>query len=292
MFNNLVVRLSKNDDPTYTYDLIFVLHKGNFLQKWINRMLAAQQRQDPISEPWALYHINDYWSNEYTVEFINQNIQRCNEIYPGMFQRIVTNINNQDDLNYIHGVFELHHGQLDAWKNNPIFSKEHGNELRQCLSHINQTVHRCESNLNKNPRIRVVYFDLPKTEKFTDEDYKEFTNDVEFGGLYTLYADVGKNLESLSRDNDKHHHDFVPNLHYSADFVIKFYNNSGLESTIKYKNFLDENWDYFLKKGYTEKTDPRLTTGSIKLGQLVYTNKDTVLKNMKKFNNIQSAFLY
>jgi len=291
MFQNLIVRLSKKQDPTNTLDLTFALQKSNFLPKWINRMLVAQQRQDPISEPWAFYHLNNQWSEEYTIKFINENINRCNEIFPGMFERTVIDIQNQDDLNYIHSVFELYHGQLDTWKTNPIFDNIHGDELRNCLSHINQTVHRCEGASIKHPKLRVVYFDLPKTETFTSEDYQEFTNKVEFGGLYTLYADVGKNLESLATDNDNHHHDFVPNLHYSADFTIKFWDNTGVERENLCKQYIEQHKDYFISKGYTL-DDPRLTTGSIKLGQLIYKDKSSMLESIQPYDNIQSAFLF
>jgi len=291
MFQNLIVRLSKKQDPTNTLDLTFALQKSNFLPKWINRMLVAQQRQDPISEPWAFYHLNNQWSEEYTIKFINENINRCNEIFPGMFERTVIDIQNQDDLNYIHSVFELYHGQLDTWKTNSIFDNIHGDELRNCLSHINQTVHRCEGASIKHPKLRVVYFDLPKTETFTSEDYQEFTNKVEFGGLYTLYADVGKNLESLATDNDNHHHDFVPNLHYSADFTIKFWDNTGVERENLCKQYIEQHKDYFISKGYTL-DDPRLTTGSIKLGQLIYKDKSSMLESIQPYDNIQSAFLF
>ena len=123
-------------------------------------------------------------------------------------------------MNYIHSVFEKHHGKLDEWLDNPVFQNDKANELRLALSAINQAVHRLEDD---RQYMRVVYFDTPKTQRFTNEDYALFTASRTFGGLYTLYADVGKNLESLATDNDNHHHDFVPNTHLSSDFIIYFY---------------------------------------------------------------------
>ena len=287
---NLIVRLSDNQDYSKIFDLEFDLVQSDFLPKWVDRFLHAQQRQDVVSEPWAMYNLNDQWTNEYTLEFLNKNIVQCNKISAGMFDRTITDINDQDTLNYLHSVFELHHGQLDTWLENPIFLQGNGHELRQCLSHINQTIHRCEGQ-NKNPKIRVVYFDIPKTETFTKDDYKFFTDSIDFGGVYTLYADVGKNLESLAVDNDDHHHDFVPNLHYSVDFGIRFHDDDGRSKKPIYKNYFDNHIQYFSDKGYTD-NDPRLTTGAIKLAQLRYESKQAVLNEVSKYNNIQSVFVY
>lgn len=286
----LIVRLSNSENYSDIFDLEFDLVASDFLPKWIDRFLEAQQRQDPISEPWAMYNCNDKWSPEYTLSYLNHHIDICNSIYPNMFTRKLDSIDDQDTLNHIHSVFELHHGQLDTWKSNPIFQDKQGSSLLSSLSQINQTVHRCESHGN-NPRIRVVYFDLPKTKTFNEFDYKLFTNLVEFGGVYTLYADVGKNLESLAQDNDQHHHDFVPNLHYSADFQIKFYDRLPDKKEKIYKNYLNNNMTYFEKMGYT-KNDPRLSTGSIKIAQLKYTDRVTIINQLKNYDNIQSVFLF
>lgn len=286
----LIVTLTKINDPNQTYNLIFDLLPSFFLPKWIERFAESNRCGYDISEPWALYNINDIWTNQYTVNFINEHIDICNSISPDMFSQKISSVDDQDTLNYIHSVFELHHGKLDEWKNNPLFNGPHGNKLRNSLSHINQTVHRCEGTVEQNPKIRVVYFDLPKTEIFSKEDYKLFTNSVEFGGVYTCYADVGKNLEALAIDEDDHHHDFVPNTHYSVDFQIKFWDDTGIDKTRIYKNFYEDNINYFYSKGY-KLNDYRLTTGAIKIAQLQYSNKASVLEEISHCNSIKSAVL-
>ena len=286
-YNQIIVRLSDRENYTNTYDLIFDLVDSTFLPKWIDRYLHSQQRQDSISEPWAFYHINNEWTPERIVDDINKNIRFCNQFEP-MFDRLLGSVEDQDTLNYIHSVFELRHGQIDKWKDDPLVSKH--SELRLALSYINQSVHRAESYKVGNPRIRCVWFELPKTEKFTSEDYGLFTNSVEFGGIYTLYADVGKNLESLSKDNDNHHHDFVPNTHYSADFTICFYETTGIKESASYREYLLSNRSYFESLGYTV-DDIRLTTGKIKLAQLQYSNKQELLNKISDYNNIQSVML-
>jgi len=291
MFRFIIVRLSQKDNHRATFDLRFKLESNQFVHKWTERYLAAQQRQDVISEPWAFYNLNNDWSENRIAEFINHHIDICNSYVPGMFDRKLNSINDQDTLNYIHSVFERHHGQIDDWLDNILFEK-HPTELRESLSHINQTVHRAESH-SKKPYIRIVYFDLPKDYTFDKEDYKLFTDTVDFGGAYTLYADVGKNLESLSRDQDDHHHDFVPNLHYSADFTVRFFDIAEQESQVRrqqYRAFYESKKEYFENKGY-HWGDPRLTTGAIKLAQLIYTDKQELLEQISEYNNIQSVFL-
>jgi len=287
----LIVRLSKSTNYCHTVDLTFDLIHSSFLPKWIDRFLEAQQRQDSISEPWAFYNCGSDAQDENVKDLLNEQIDYCNKLHPRMFERKLENINDQDCLNYIHSVFELSHGKLDEWLSNPIFKIPEGNNLRHSLSQINQLVHKCEAKqTKKSPKIRVVWFDLPKNNTFSENDYKLFTNDIDFGGVYTLYADVGKNLESLACDNDQHVHDFVPNLHYSADFHVRFHDRDGAEAKKKYKEFLQQNLEYFTSLGYSE-NDPRLTTGHIKIAQLRYTDRQKVLDTVNQYNCIQSVFI-
>jgi len=288
-FKNLIVRLCKKEDYSSTFDLTFDLIDSAFLPKWVDRLLHAQHRQDPISEPGAFYNLNDQWTEEYTIDFLNKHIDICNSIHPGMFNRRLTSINDQDTLNYIHSIFEMHHGKLDSWLKNKTFNTDSGDSLVKSLSNINQTVHHCEG-LGSNPKMRIVYFDLPKTKTFTNEDYALFTDDVDFGGVYTCYADVGKHLEALATDEDDHHHDFVPHIHYSADFYIRFHNTDGSVRKAKYNKYYKDNLDYFTNKGY-ELNDIRLTTGEIKLAQLQYSNEQDILNEISKYDSIQSVII-
>ena len=64
---NLIVRLSDKQNYSKTFDLEFDLIQSNFLPTWIDRFLHAQQRQDVVSEPWAMYNLNDQWTSEYTL---------------------------------------------------------------------------------------------------------------------------------------------------------------------------------------------------------------------------------
>ena len=281
------LRLSSKHNSKSTLDLKYWLFQTPFKDKWVDRVLEANQRNYPISEPWAFYNLNDEWSEEDIVNTLNSLIDTCNDYKPGMFEHKLDRIDNQDRLNYIHSIFEREHGKLDEWKLNPILQEYP--VLRDTLSGINQTVHRCET-FGGPKYIRVVNFDLPKTETFTSEDYKLFTTSLKFGGLYTLYADVGKPLEDLAKDNDQHHIDFVPTRHYSSDCVAYFSDEK--VDIVDSRRYLEDNWSYFEGLGYTDKDHDDFTVGAIQIGQLQYTNRDKILEQVSKYNNIQNLFVY
>jgi len=290
----IIVRLSQKTNHQETFDLVFRLENHHFVEKWIERFKAAQQRQDSISEPWAFYNLNDRFSDEYIIEEMNRLVDDCNRISPDLFDRKLYNIHDQDTLNYLHSIFELHHGKLDAWKDNELFGIPEGNRLRQNLSFINQMVHRAEGQGNSK-YLRLVWFDIPKTETYKNNDYKLFTNMREFGGMYICYADVGKNLESLANDEDDHVHDFVPNLHYSADLIINFNpdesNEDAQRKQEQYKNFFMQDREYFESKGYYW-GDPRLTTGNIKIAHIdTKLLNETLLEKISSYDNIQAVYL-
>ena len=289
--DHVILRLSDSKDATKFLDLKFKLLDHPFVKKWIACVLEAQQKQYPISEPWAIYNINNKMNADFIKDNLNRLIEEVNSVEK-LFDIQLTDIKDQSALNKIHAVFESNHGKLDEWKNNPLFENK-PDSFRKNLSEINQFVHACES-LESTPKIRVVWFDLPKKKMFSDADYDLFTNKRKFGSLYHLYCDVGKPIESLATDNDDDHHDIVPNLHYSADCVFYFHSDSQEQVKFleeKYQQYIEDNKEYIHTKGYDTNTK-KLTTGRIELARLETTmNEKEVLTQVKNFDNIQSLFL-
>lgn len=285
------LRLSKRNNHNEYFDLNFKLCDNDFVQKWVDRVLEAQQKQYPISETWAMYNLNTDLNETFVKDNLNRLMKEVDSEHK-LFGIQLDDIHNQDLLNKIHAIFEETHGALDQWKTNPIF-KGKSEMFRKNLSTINQFVHACE-NAGGTPKIRVVWFDLPKTKLFSESDYALFTNKRTFGSLYTLYSDVGKNIESLAEDSDDHHHDVVPNLHYSADCICYFVDDT--EEQVKeiirqQKEYVDTHEDYLAQKGFMS-GDKRLTTGRIELARLDSDlTKAELLDKIKDYNNIQSFFL-
>ena len=146
-----------------------MLEQNTFVPKWIDRVNHAKRRQDPISEPWAMKGLNNNLDPENCRIRLNELIDKVNSYEP-LFQRKLDFIGDQDTLNQIHSVFEKHHGQLDDWLSNPLFENK-PKEFREWLSQINQFVHLCEGEKSA-PNVRIVWFDLPKTEQFNTDDYR------------------------------------------------------------------------------------------------------------------------
>ncbi len=288
---NATLRLSNLANSSQYFDLEFKLEQNSFVKKWIKCVLEAQQKQYPISEPWALYNINDTLNKDFVKLNLNRLMQEVDK-EEKLFGLTIDDINDQNILNKIHSIFEMHHGKLDEWKSNPLF-KGKSEKFRKNLSEINQFVHACET-IGGPPRIRIVWFDLPKVNTFTEEDYKLFTNKRNFGSLYHLYSDVGKNIEALSEDNDEHHHAVVPNLHFSADCVCYFVNDTDDQVTRmndEHQKYIIKNQTYLSSQGY-HKNDPKLTTGRIELAKLdMNISQEDLLIELKKYNNIQSFWL-
>lgn len=287
----VILRLSDSKDATKFLDLKFKLLDHPFVKKWIGCVLEAQQKQYPISEPWAIYNINNKMNADFIKDNLNRLIKEVDSVEK-LFDIQLTDIKDQSALNKIHAVFESNHGKLDEWKNNPLFENK-PDSFRKNLSEINQFVHACEG-MASTPKIRIVWFDLPKTKLFSDADYDLFTNKRKFGSLYHLYCDVGKPIESLATDNDDEHHDIVPNLHYSADCVVYFQSDSDEQVKLveeKYKKYVQDNKEYIQTKGY-DIQNKQLTTGRIELASLVPTmTEKELLTKAKNFDNIQSLSL-
>jgi len=209
-----------------------------------------------------------------------------------LFNLELVDINDQKMLNKIHAIFEENHGKLDEWKLNPLFQNK-SDSFRKNLSEINQFVHACEV-IGGSKKIRIAWFNIPKEKKFTNDDYKLFTNKRNFGSLYHMYCDVGKPLEDLAVDNDDHHHDIVPHLHFSSDCVVHFQTDTDddvkkMEENIE--SYKIANKDFLNSKGYFE-NDPRLTTGRIELGKLeTELTQEQILNELKNYNHIQNFIL-
>lgn len=287
-----VLRLSKLGDPEDTFDVNFKLNKNKFVDKWKACVLEAKEKNYNISEPWAMYNISDSIDKEFLKKKLN-NLMREIDKVEKVFDIQLHDVNDQDTLNKIHSIFEQHHGKLDTWITNKLF-KHKDKEFRNNFSQINQTVHAIEG-YGGSPKIRIVWFDLPKNKTFSEDDYDLFTNKRTFGSLYHLYCDVGKNIESLSEDNDDHHHDVVPNIHFSADCVAYFCTDSDEATNVReqtHKNYLTNNKKMLESKGYLT-SDKKLTTGRIEIAKLqTDLSEQDFLKQIKRYNNIQSFFLH
>jgi hypothetical protein len=248
-----------NNENAFTAE--FNLLPCDISQRWAERLVAAQQ-QYPIDDPGRFYGFGSYEDQvNYCITNINQCADQIEKELQIPINRRLNNITDQDTLNYLHHIFEVHHGLLDQKSTNKL------------LSDLNILVHRCESvQRGAKPRHVVTYFGLPKTHQLEYSDYQYFTNRYEFGTVYLNYAEIGKTIEDLAADNDHYisKEAFKPFRHYTADFNVKFFDTTADEADLnnqRIKQYYYNHRDFFEQQGLNE-THPYLQPGSIPVAKL------------------------
>jgi hypothetical protein len=197
------------------------------------------------------------------LETINDLISKLNRYIQIDYH--VSSVDDQDTLNRLHHIFEVEHGLLDA--------KNIDTEFQKYLCDLNLLVHRCESIARgAHPRHVVTFYGLPKTQTLTDNDYNYFESKITFGTVYINYAEIGKTLTDLMFDNDSYIDAiaFQPFRHYSADFVVKFWQdeNSNLQNQLH--QYYLKNQIFFQQLGYNWQ-DLNKSIGAIPVADLDYT---------------------
>lgn len=271
--------------------LKFELYPSNIAERWKDKIITAQKHNYKIDDPQRFYGFNDKKSEEQKALYlINDCITVINSHIP-IIDRIITDINDQDTLNYLHHIFEIYHGLLDQqnsdyWNHAPI-------AVRKALAFLNIAVHRVEStSRNNTARFVVTYFGLPKQDKLSDLDFNYLTNFFNFGGLYLNYVEIGKTLEDLVRDNDQYIHPeaFIPWNYFSADFKVVFKNSDTVQAQthlLDCKEYFQKNINFFQQQGYNEFTN-RLKPGAISIGQLIYSDKNLIIEQIKNHQFVKS----
>jgi hypothetical protein len=262
-------------NPVNQYDECLVKYKLRdtpITQKWVKRVLLAQKLGYPIDNPSRFYGFGSVHEQEKTALWeINGLIKKLQTQVS--IDRTLTDVRDQDTLNYLHHIFEIEHGLLDV--------KNSESEFQQNLSNLNILVHKCESIARgAHPRHVVTYYGLPKTEVLCNEDYQYFESKITVGTVYINYVEIGKTLFDLMVDNDSYikPEAFQPFLHYSADFVVKFWDdpNTNLQSEL-YKHY-QQHEAFFNLQGYTWENLSR-SIGGIPVADIDYTGD--VLKELK-----------
>lgn len=217
--NNRVVDYRLRDNP--------------IVPRWAAKVEAAQANY-AIDDPGRFYGFGTYESQVAdALDRINKCITVIKLDYPGL-ESYVTDVQDQDSLNYWHHVFEIYHGLLD--------DQPEGRALLPVLADLNIAVHRCESVARgAHPRHVVTWFGLPKTDCLEPDDYRYFETEWHPGTVFVNYVEIGKTLEDLAVDRDEYigKNAFQPWRHYSADFVVRFYEQSGDEAQAR-RNMVNE----------------------------------------------------
>lgn len=292
MPSKFLITLCNPNNIKDEYVLKFDLIDSSIAKKWHLKVIEAIKLGYTIDDPERFYGLNTIQEDEsIAIQRINKCVNIINS-HKKIIDRHLSDIRDTDTLNYLHHIFEEYHGLLDQQTNE--FYTDASSEVRKALSDLNIAVHRVENVLYGNPRRFVTtYFGLPKTDKLTAEDFNYMTCQYNFGGLYLNYVEVGKTLSDLVRDKDEYIDDdaFKPWNYYSADFTVRLYDTL-LEKSQKEESdclqYYKENQDFFRNLGYPEYTN-QLKPGFIKLGNLVFDDKDTIISNITEHQYVKSV---
>jgi hypothetical protein len=269
-YKNLnIVYIDKNQQE---FSLDFKLRNYPIVDRWANKLLIANKKYK-IDDPDRFGGFGSFKDQaQIAIEKINANIEIINQ-FKTIVDRKLTTVEDQDTLNYLHHIFEVYHGLLDQqtheyWKSAPP-------EVRRAIANINTLVHQCEG-INENchrPHHFVTWYSLPKIDMLFDNEYELFEDDIKEGTVYLLYTEIGKTLEDLAIDNDTYIFDeaFKPFRHYSADFVVNFWDSDPeqlIQERVKIKEYYDKHKDFFLDRGLGW-GHPYLTNGLLPLADLV-----------------------
>jgi hypothetical protein len=264
--------LSIEFDNTFT--LKFSVLDTPVAQLWLDRM--ASRDQYTLDHPDRFYGFNGYKEElARALAMINNCITVINNHDP-IISKSLNDIYDQDTLNYLHNIFERYHGLLDQqsadyWHQSP-------ETVRRALADLNLAVHRCESVVNgSRPRLVCTWYGLPKTYTLTDELMQEYgTFNPKFGSVCLNYCEIGKTLEYLTTDRDNYISDdaFQPFNHYSADFVVQFFEdniNDVAKRVIAMTEYYNQHQEFFNQRGYTEFAHPRLMPLRFPVAELIET---------------------
>jgi hypothetical protein len=286
MFSKILIEYADPNNLVNSCSLTFNLRNHNIAKKWANVVSIAIKKY-PIDDPGRFYGIGSKEQQiSRAVTKINQTINEINAFEP-LINRMVTDINDQDTLNYLHHIFEVYHGLLDQQTHE--FWQRAPDNIRRALANLNTQVHECEdigrTNVTNLAHI-VTWYRLKKYLTLDDNDYSLFEDVAKKGTIYLHYVEIGKTLEDLSVDNDQYIHDgaFKPFRHYSADFYVKYYDDDELAVKNKLaniKDYYENNKEFFLSKNL-QWGHPYLTSGAIPLADLDIVPNDLIDKIEKR----------
>lgn len=221
-------------NPADLSDFIAVdyqLRSTSIVERWLEKVARAQEFYT-IDDPGRFYGFGSYEVQvKDALDRINHNITVIN-LHNQLITRTLTDINDQDTLNYLHNIFEIHHGLLDQQDDEDWLLLPES--VKYALADLNLCVHRCESVARgAQPRHVVTWYGLPKNNVLELEDYDQVQYTWTAGTVFLNYVEIGKTLEDLAFDNDQYiaAEAFQPFRHYSADFVVRFF-----EQTVEQAN--------------------------------------------------------
>ena len=285
----VVITLTNNQSD---YDLQFNLLDTSITQKWLKHLALFIDAGQPWDDIKRFYNFpNSEYTHDRVVEHLRYLTEIINNYSPGLIDRNIAQTITQDDLNYLHHIFEVYHGLYDQQSSNEFFCNAPV-EVQNALGDLNIWIHRYET-LNAFPRFVATWKYKPYRDTITDDEFDLFTLHEDWGDLRLNYCEIGKTLYDLWHDNDQYiaPDAFRPQHHMCFDFTVKFanYSQQDIQTTeTKIWDYYDTNKDFFQSQGY-KKYDPKLSLGSVTLGKLINDNpKEQIIDMISQHQQLKN----
>jgi hypothetical protein len=284
MSQHLVIRLGPDGD----FKLKFQIRDTPVAELWVERMQARGSY--PLDHPDRFYGFGTLAQEQLrAVEYIQKCIATINA-HEYLIERQFEY--TQDCLNYLHNIFEQHHGLLDQQCSN--YWSRAPEAVRKALAELNLAVHRCESvEAGINPRFVCTWYGMPKTHQLALDLQEQYTDSqIEFGTVYLNYCEIGKTAEDLANDNDKYISDnaFRPFDHYSADFNVQFRDQDLTDRYGKIQKYIDQHRDFFVARGITNVYNTQARPIRLPVADLVdNSNQEQILSQIAQRQWVQQV---
>lgn len=140
-------------------------------------------------------------------------------------------------------------------------------------------------NAIQSSRHIVTWLDMDRDDTLELEDYNHFSDYYEHGTIYLLYVEIGKTLEDLATDNDRHMDDtYKPFRHYTADFIVRFFGthrDTWKKNRMRIKSYYESNKKFFDSRGLPL-SHPYNRPGNIPLADIIPRPFDLVTEIKKR----------
>jgi hypothetical protein len=275
MPQHLLICLGTDRDLT----LRFQIRDTPIAKLWVERMNSRGNYA--LDHPDRFYGFGTLAQEQLrAVEYIQKCISTINAHEPIIHRPFEY---TQDCLNYLHNIFEIHHGLLNQ-QNSGYWSRA-PDSVRKALAELNLAVHRCESvKYATNPRLVCTWYGMPKIYKIPLALQDQYSDQqIKFGTVYLNYCEIGKTAEDLANDNDKYIGDnaFRPFSYYSADFNVQFRDQDLTLRYNKIQKYIDEHFDFFVAHGITSVYNTQARPMRLPVADLIYDgNRDQLLSDI------------
>lgn len=261
----LAIELGQQDSIT----LRFLIRNTPVAELWLDRM--HYMNQWPLDHPNRFYGFNTLEQEQARAEAdIQQCIKTINSHRPLITRPFEW---TQDCLNYLHNIFEIHHGLLDQQTSEYWITAD--KSAQRAIAELNLAVHRCEAVMQPvKPRFVCTWFGMPKTHKLSEELQSVYGDwRIKFGTVYLNYCEIGKTVEDLEHDNDHYIADqaFRPFGHYSADFNVQFHDTDLSSKYGRIQRYIDQHRDFFVAQNITSVYNVRAQPLRFPVADLMHT---------------------